>query len=535
MARKKKTFDDSPLEREPRYYTKQSHMISNAYKRPYKDEQTGGIRKPSLLEIYKRKRMKDSIDLTTSTKRYEAHDEEMLSSDIDRHYERTYQAKETTGRQSHINFERESLLNKKHYETPLPTINFQRGSFKEPQAKQETHINFENNQHVAHPRAPLPTINFKRGSFKEPKTKQETYINFESNQHVAHPRAPLPTINFQTQKRENTKPSQTLPKIHFGPKLEFKKKQSDLVTIHFEEERTFKKAPDKSLPKLHFENTLIEKQSLNKIPKINFQSEHKEVKKVNGIPKINFQSEHKETKVVESIPKIHFRSEERPVRAKDSIPQIHFIHETRPFKKQAELPRIHFVIPQPVKKKQNDYTIHFTHESSLKPKKAQSNAATKISFSSYNKQNYKMTKPVSKAVTKITFPSIALAKRKTYKQVDHGVTKPHFSLKSKQAKQMLYNAHTPNKTKKTAYSFKQYETKSMGSLLKGNAMHDKLPLELDKSRTAKRIQREHSWFSVVIGIGVVGLLASLLFNVIQSAIMFGLLIILGIYGYWTSR
>ena len=59
MARKKKTFDDSPLEREPRYYTKQSHMISNAYKRPYKDEQTGGIRKPSLLEIYKRKRMKD--------------------------------------------------------------------------------------------------------------------------------------------------------------------------------------------------------------------------------------------------------------------------------------------------------------------------------------------------------------------------------------------------------------------------------------------------------------------------------------------
>ena len=176
----------------------------------------------ALLEIYKRKRMKDSIDLTTSTKRYEAHDEEMLSSDIDRHYERTYQAKETTGRQSHINFERESLLNKKHYETPLPTINFQRGSFKEPQAKQETHINFENNQHVAHPRAPLPTINFKRGSFKEPKTKQETYINFESNQHVAHPRAPLPTINFGTQKREYTKPSQTLPKIHFGPKLEFK-------------------------------------------------------------------------------------------------------------------------------------------------------------------------------------------------------------------------------------------------------------------------------------------------------------------------
>lgn len=100
---------------------------------------------------------------------------------------------------------------------------------------------------------------------------------------------------------------------------------------------------------------------------------------------------------------------------------------------------------------------------------------------------------------------------------------------------MLYNAHTPNKTKKTAYSFKQYETKSIGSLLKGNAMHDKLPLELDKSRTAKRIQREHSWFSVVIGIGVVGLLASLLFNVMQSAIMFGLLIILGIYGYWTSR
>ena len=146
-----------------------------------------------------------------------------------------------------------------------------------------------------------------------------------------------------------------------------------------------------------------------------------------------------------------------------------------------------------------------------------------------------MTKPVSKAVTKITFPSIALAKRKTYKQVDRGVTKPHFSLKSKQAKQILYNAHTPNKTKKTAYSFKQYETKSMGSLLKGNAMHDKLPLELDKSRTAKRIQREHSWFSVVIGIGVVGLLASLLFNVMQSAIMFGLLIILGIYGYWTAR
>ena len=146
-----------------------------------------------------------------------------------------------------------------------------------------------------------------------------------------------------------------------------------------------------------------------------------------------------------------------------------------------------------------------------------------------------MTKPVSKAVTKITFPSIALAKRKTYKQVDHGVTKPHFSLKSKQAKQMLYHAHIPTKTQKPAYSFKQYETKSMGSLLKGNAMHDKLPLELDKSRTAKRIQREHSWFSVVIGIGVVGLLASLLFNVMQSAIMFGLLIILGIYGYWTSR
>ena len=220
MARKKKTFDDSPLIREPRYYTKQSHMISNAYKRPYKDEQTGGIRKPSLLEIYKRKRMKDSIDLTTSTKHYEAHDEEMLSRDINRHYERTYQAKETAGTQSHINFERESLLNKTHYETPLPTINFQRGTLKEPQLKQETHI------------------------------------NFESNQHVAHPRTPLPTINFQTQKRTNPKPSQTLPQIHFGQKLEFKKKQSDLVNIHFKEERSFKKAPDRTLPQIHFEQTL---------------------------------------------------------------------------------------------------------------------------------------------------------------------------------------------------------------------------------------------------------------------------------------
>jgi hypothetical protein len=481
MARKKKTFDDSPLEREPRYYTKQSHMISNAYKRPYKDEQTGGIRKPSLLEIYKRKRMKDSIDLTTSTKHYETHDEEMLSRDINRHYERTYQAKETAGTQSHINFERESLLNKTHYEAPLPTINFQRGTLKEPQLKQETHI------------------------------------NFESNQHVAHPRTPLPTINFQTQKRTNPKPSQTLPQIHFGQKLEFKKKQSDLVNIHFKEERSFKKAPDRTLPQIHFEQTLKEKQSLNKIPKINFQNEHKE------------------TKVVESIPKIHFRSEEKPIRKQAAIPQIHFIHETRPVKKPAELPKIHFVIPQPVKKKQNDYTIHFTHESSLKPKKASSKAATKISFSSYNKQNYKMTKPVSKAVTKITFPSLALAKRKTYKQVDRGVTKPHFSLKSKQAKEMLYHTHAPTKTQKSAYIFKQYETQSMGSMLKGNAMHDKLPLELDKSRTAKRIQREHNWFSVVIGIGIVGLFASLFFNVMQSAIMFGLLIILGIYGYWTSR
>ncbi len=125
-----------------------------------------------------------------------------------------------------------------------------------------------------------------------------------------------------------------------------------------------------------------------------------------------------------------------------------------------------------------------------------------------------------------------------YKQPKEKAPQKQYTINdmSRQARKSLYTHKEKKPQTDSAKGIRFKATRSMGSLYKGNAVNDRVGNHTDPaSKTKRRLAFYRNFYLVVLAIGVIGEALAIAYHNTVPMILFIVLIVMAIYGNYTSH